>query len=202
MTKILIVDDHFLIREGLRRALAATEFNNISEAATLAEAKIRFGIEHPQIAIVDLNLGSTSGLEFAEWVRGQSHTCFVIILTVDDRAQVLKKAKEVGVSAYVLKEAPINELIRALQFVKSHPHGFFSEALMKSESNSNFNLTERENEILALLPEGLTNREMASLLFLSEATVKTHLLNLYRKLQATNRVRAVEIARVHNLLPQ
>ncbi len=200
MTTLLIVDDHVLIREGLRRALTVTDFDVIGEAASLSEAKIRYEALQPAAILIDLNLGDGSGLDFAEWVRKKSPNCAIIVLTMDDRAEVLARAKQVGVNAYVLKEAPLNELVSALNFVISNPRKFFTAARVKPTLTKLFDLTARESEILALLPEGLSNREMASLLFISEATIKTHLLSLYRELKVKNRIQAIEVARSNNLL--
>ena len=201
MTTVLIVDDHVLIREGLHRALTKTHFDVVGEAASVHEAQIRYESLLPAAVIVDLNLGDRSGLDFAEWVRSQSKSCAIIVLTMDDRSEVLNQAKRVGVNAYVLKEAPLTELVSALNFVIANPRKFFSLAQVKPTLTTHFDLTARESEILALLPEGLSNREVASLLFISEATVKTHLLSLYRKLEVNNRVRAIEVGRLNNLLP-
>lgn len=202
MTDVLIIDDHALIREGIRRALSSTDFLVVGEASSLEEGMARFESQLPAAVIVDLNLGESSGLDFIRWVRLQQSRCAIVVLTMDDRASVLEKAKKAGASAYVLKEAPLSELVTALRFVQTSPEKFFSRAQVKRMSKGVPNLTERENEILALLPKGLTNREMGSLLFISEATVKTHLLALYRKLEVTNRVQAIEVGRENDLLSQ
>ncbi|MEI8065964.1 MAG: response regulator transcription factor [Actinomycetes bacterium] len=200
MTNVLIIDDHPLIREGIRRALSGTDFQVVGEASSLEEGMARFDSQYLGAVIVDLNLGSSSGLDFIKWARLRKSSCPIVVLTMDDRSSVLAKAKQAGASAYVLKEAPLSELVTALKFLQASPGKFFSRANVKSISKKVRDLTQRESEILALLPEGLSNREIGSLLFISEATVKTHLLTLYRKLEVSNRIQAIEVGRDNDLL--
>ena len=202
MPKVLIVDDHALIREGLHRALSSSDFEVVGEAATLEEAKVRYEKLNPDTVIIDINLGVNSGLDLARWIREKSRDCALVVLTMDDRESTLREAKQAEVNAYVLKEAPLTELISALKFVRLHPNKFFLRSPLTASVETTFNLTKRESEILSLLPDGLSNREMASLLFVSESTVKTHLISIYRKLQVENRIRAIEVARSRNFFAE
>jgi len=200
---IVVVDDHHLIRSGLIAALAETNFNVVAEASTVGEGLAVINKFHPDIALVDINLGTSSGLDLIKTATFQKSKCKFVVLTMHDQSEILESAKSAGASAFVTKGAPILELIEIMNCISEGPNKFMKAGkLQQSKSSIEFNLTNRELEVLSLLPTGVTASAIAGMLFLTEPTVKTHLSAIYRKLSATNRAQAVSIALVNNLIIQ
>ena len=198
---IVIVDDHHLIRSGLIAALAETDFNVVAEASTVGEGLAVINKFHPDIALVDINLGTSSGLDLIKTAISQKSKCKFVVLTMHDQSEILERAKAVGASGFVTKGAPILELIEIMNCISNGSNKFMKAGeLQQSKPAIEFNLTNRELEVLSLLPTGVTASAIAGMLFLTEPTVKTHLSAIYRKLSATNRAQAVSIALTNNLI--
>ena len=200
---IVIIDDHNLIRSGLIAALAETKFKVVAEASSVGEGLAVINKFKPVIALVDVNLGALSGLDLIETVISQKSNCSFVVLTMHDQSEILERAKAVGASAFVTKGAPILELIEIMNCISDGSNKFMKAGeLQQSKPAIEFNLTNRELEVLSLLPSGVTASAIAGMLFLTEPTVKTHLSAIYRKLSATNRAQAVSIALTNNLISQ
>jgi two-component system nitrate/nitrite response regulator NarL len=198
---IVVIDDHNLIRSGLIAALAGTEFKVVAEASSVAEGLAVINKFNPVIALVDINLGTSSGLDLIETAISQKSKCSFVVLTMHDQSEILERAKSVGACAFVTKGAPILELIEIMNCISNGSNKFMKAGqLQRSKPAIDFNLTSRELEVLSLLPTGVTASAIAGMLFLTEPTVKTHLSAIYRKLSATNRAQAVSIALSNNLI--
>ena len=198
--KILIVDDHELIRAGLSDALTKNGFEIIGEASSVAQALAMLNQYKPEITLVDINLGASSGVDLIEQAIASKSGSKFIVVTMHDDTATLETAKKAGATAFVTKSAPVESLIEVIEKIALGINGFFKAGEIKTSiSKKDFQLTARELEVLALLPTGATASAIGSMLFLSEATVKTHLANIYRKLGATNRAQAVSIG-IENLL--
>lgn len=198
---IVVIDDHNLIRSGLIAALAGTEFKVVAEASSVAEGLAIINKFNPVIALVDINLGTSSGLDLIETAISQKSKCSFVVLTMHDQSEILERAKSVGACAFVTKGAPILELIEIMNCISNGSNKFMKAGqLQRSKPAIDFNLTSRELEVLSLLPTGVTASAIAGMLFLTEPTVKTHLSAIYRKLSATNRAQAVSIALSNNLI--
>ena len=201
MNNVVIVDDHALIRSGLTEALTSSGFNVIAEAASKSEALAVLNKLTPDFCIVDLNLGDGNGVEIIKAMKNQSSHTKYVVLTMNDDQDNLNLAKECGASAYVLKSSPINELIDVLKsFFKGNEPFKVVGKVNKSLPTKDFGLTSKEREVLQLLGTGTTAAVMGKQLFLTEATVKTHLAAIYRKLSASNRAQALSIAISNNLI--
>jgi len=203
--RVLVVDDHPLIRSGIRRAISSTDqLDLVGEAASKAEALAQINHHNPDAIVVDLNLPDGSGLEIIAWGRALSQRLGIVALTVQDLPEHVLACMQSGASAHVSKNAPISELISAIQRSLQAPLTFQSRRITDAIAlqNQGIGLTPRELEILEILPSGDTVTEIASRLFLSISTVKTHLAAIYRKLGATNRVQAINAARRAGLLHQ
>ena len=199
--KVVLVDDHPLIREGLTNTLSARGFQVVGQAATVSEAIAILNSKDPQICLVDINLGSESGMEVIKQGRKQNPNCNFLVLTMEDDLKTLNEAKSLGAIAYITKSSPIENMIEVIQTITEGNLEFIKLGNFKVEQvMKNFNLTQRELEVLALLPTGATASALGSLLFLSEATVKTHFASIYRKLGAANRAQAVSIGLSENLI--
>jgi len=192
---IILVDDHSLIRSGLRQALANTEFKVVAEASSVQEGLAVLNTYKPEIALIDINLGSHSGIDLISKATTQKLNTKFVVLTMHDDLQTLESAKQAGAAAYVIKSAPIDQLIQTLNTVGVGTNKFIKAgSFQQTKIVKDYQLTQREIEVLTYLPSGATAAAIGSLLFLTEATVKTHLASIYRKLGATNRAQAVSIA--------
>jgi len=200
---IVVVDDHHLIRSGLIAALAETDFNVVAEASTVSEGLAVINKFQPDIALVDINLGTSSGLDLIQTAISQKSNCKFVVLTMHDQSEILESAKAAGANAFVTKGAAINDLIEIMNCIDAGTNKFMKAGELKQTKQViDFDLTNRELEVLSLLPTGATASAIAGMLFLTEPTVKTHISAIYRKLSAANRAQAVSIALVNNLIIQ
>jgi DNA-binding NarL/FixJ family response regulator len=198
MTRLLIIDDHAVVRQGLIQAFNDKGFASIESAGTLKEARAKIAAFNPEAIIVDLNLPDGSGLEIVQWVRKFSADIAIIILSLNDPAQFIKIARSSGANAYLSKSQTMSEIISSVLFALSNPGSFTSNLTV--DQPFDFDLTPREIEVLYLLAEGASNLDISQKLFISISTVKTHISALLRKLQCTNRTTAAKIARDNGFL--
>ena len=195
MIKVVLVDDHPLIRKGLSQALNKDEISVVGEASSLSEGVALLNSTAPDICIVDLNLGSASGIELIKVGLIQNQKCVFVVLTMEDDFDTLITAKAAGARAYITKGSSVENLIEVVKTVLTDRKDFIKLGSFKDGAKrKDFGLTERELEVLQLLSSGATASAMGSILFLSEATIKSHLAAIYRKLEAANRAQAVSIA--------
>lgn len=195
MIKVVLVDDHPLIRKGLSQALNKDEISVVGEASSLSEGVALLNSTTPDICIVDLNLGSASGIELIKVGMVQNPNCAFVVLTMEDDLDTLITAKAAGARAYITKGSSVENLIEVVKTVLTDRKDFIKLGSFKDGAKrKDFGLTERELEVLQLLSSGATASAMGSILFLSEATIKSHLAAIYRKLEAANRAQAVSIA--------
>ena len=201
MIEVVVVDDHALIRSGLIAALTDAGFNVIAEAASKAESLAVLNQNTPDFCIIDLNLGDGSGLEVIKELSNKTSKTNYVVLTMDDDETNLAAAKRSGASAYILKSEPATELIEVLRNISDGKEKFqIAGRIKKVAPSKDFDLTEKEKEVLQLLGSGATASVMGKQLFLTEATIKTHLAAIYRKLSASNRAQALQIAISNNLI--
>ena len=195
MIKVVLVDDHPLIRKGLSQALNKDQISVVGEASSLSEGVALLNSTSPDICIVDLNLGSASGIELIKVGMVQNPNCAFVVLTMEDDLDTLITAKAAGARAYITKGSSVENLTEVVKTVLTDRKDFIKLGSFKDGAKrKDFGLTERELEVLQLLSSGATASAMGSILFLSEATIKSHLAAIYRKLEAANRAQAVSIA--------
>jgi len=198
--KIAIIDDHSLIRSGVSNALENTMFKVVAEATSVNEGTAVINSYQPDICLIDINLGTSSGIDLIKQSIAAGIKSKFVVLTMHDELETLERAKEAGAAAYVTKSVPIQQLIQVLSVV-SESDAFIKQGdIRASETKKDFGLTVRELEVLSLLPTGATALAIGGVLFLSEATIKTHLAAIYRKLSAANRAQAVSIGIENNLI--
>ncbi len=201
--RIVLVDDHPLIRSGLATTLSMNGFEVVGEAASIAEGLAVINSTKPQICVVDINLGAGSGIDLIKISTTKNTGCKFVVLTMHDDIQTLEAAKSVGASAYVTKGAPIEALVEVLKSIMEHDSSFLKVGDIRKEvKKKDFQLTQRELQVLSLLPSGATAAAIGSVLFLTEATIKSHLASIYKKMDAANRAQAVSIAISENLIPE
>jgi DNA-binding NarL/FixJ family response regulator len=196
---VQIVDDHGLIREGLRRALERTgRFTVLGESGTLAEARARLSREAPDVLVVDVKLPDGDGLDLVRDLVPANPQMAVVVVTMYGGDAQLLAAMDAGASAFVSKDAPVSRVIAAAQRATSEPRRFHAdgleEALSRRDRFSTPMLTPREQEVLDLLAEGLGISGISRRLFISESTTKTHVSKIYDKLGAANRAQAIMAA--------
>jgi len=193
---IVIVDDHPLVRQGLTAVLSAEEnMNLIGEAANADEALEIITRTKPDIALVDLRLMDVSGLDIVKVCMEKVPACKYIILTSSVDQEDFRRARELGVDGYVLKEAFPEELIAAIRLV-NRGRKYYDPSmvdLLMNKDKTDFcieQLTPRELEVLRSLGEGLNNKDIAKKLFITEYTVKKHVSQVLAKLDLTGRTQA------------
>jgi len=192
MTRVVIIDDHAVVREGLKRALSTGGFE-IAEAENIAQARAQIARVNPEVIVVDLNLPDGSGFEIVTWARQLSKSLGIVVLSLHDDGVHIIAAMKAGASSYVSKSAPLSIVVAAITHALTSPLSFTALGLSKAlaQVDSQKDLTAREYDLLALLEMGRSTKEISAALFISQATVKTHLASIYRKLEVNNRTAAV-----------
>jgi DNA-binding NarL/FixJ family response regulator len=199
---VLIIDDHESVRAGIKVALARAGHVCVGEAANIAEARAQIAHTNPQVIVVDLSLPDGNGLEIVIWARSISQRIGIVVLTLNSAKDYLLTVMKSGASAYVEKSAPLAELISAIEHSASSPLSFSAQgisAVMTKDVQAN-SLTQREAQVLQKLADGLSAADIGLELFITQATVKTHLASIYRKLESKNRIQAIIVARKNGLL--
>jgi DNA-binding NarL/FixJ family response regulator len=195
--RVLIADDHRLIAEGLKRSLADTgEFEVVGEASNGSQIMPLVRRTHPDIVLLDLRMPGMDGLTALEQIKREHPDIKVVILSASNDQAVIQSALARGASAYILKSVdPVDLAATLRQALKAnvfHPVG--EPTSDEPTAASQLGLTSREVSILKALARGLSNQAIGKELFVAEQTVKFHLTNIYRKLDAANRTEAVRIA--------
>jgi DNA-binding NarL/FixJ family response regulator len=190
------VDDHEVVREGLRLSLSrAPHIRVVGEASDGATAITLVERRKPDVVIMDLRMPGMDGLEATRQVLERVPSTAVIIFTAFSERSLLTRGLESGAKGYLLKEAPHDTLVRAVEKVAGGD-GFVDPALMPAVLTKEREdlLTPREREILQLLADGMSNSDVAAKLFISQETVKSHVRHILSKLEADTRTHAVAIA--------
>jgi DNA-binding NarL/FixJ family response regulator len=207
--RLLIVDDHPVVRDGLSGMCRSDPGLEVAgEAGNGAEAVIQAERLRPDVILMDLRMPVMDGVTAIRELAGRGVAARVLVLTTYDTDRDVLPAIEAGATGYLLKDAPRAELLRAVRATATG-QAVLSPAVAArlmhqvrgpGAAGVSEPLSQREIEVLELVAAGTTNREIAAKLFISEATVKTHLLHLYRKLGVTDRAAAVATAFRHGLL--
>jgi len=196
--RVLIVDDHVVVRHGLKSAIQTHGYEVVAVAGSINEAKAFMAQTNPDAIIVDINLPDGSGFDVVSWARKISPTIAIVILTLNDGADYVRAAKGAGANAFVVKNAPLSDLLAAIDFSISSPTSFSSKLVLSTGVDSG--LTAREIDVLQSISHGSSNAVIVTDLFISVPTVKSHVSSILRKLNADNRVQALSIARERGLL--
>jgi len=194
--RLLIAEDHQVVRQGfvaLLRMVGGMEV--VAEASSGSQAVELYRLHRPDVTLMDLRMPGMGGVETITRIREEAPDARVIVLTTFDGDEDIYRAIQAGARGYLLKGMSIDELVEAIQTVhrgRSKIPAAIAERL--AERLSGNALTERETEVLKTIALGKSNKEIANALFISEATVKTHINNLLSKLGATDRTQAARIA--------
>ncbi len=199
---ILIIDDHPLVRDGIRRSLTAAGFNCVGEAGSLKEAIAMIALHKPDMITVDLNLPDGNGLEIIAWARKHSSSIAIIVLSLENDLELVSAASQSGAQGFISKSESADRLISAINSVLAQPTLFISThtiALLGRQKVQDL-LSPRERMVLTQLAGELSISEIATAMFISHATVKSHCATIYRKLETRNRRSAVARAKTIGLL--
>ncbi len=203
--RLIIVDDHPVVRDGIRGMLAGDpELDVVGEASDGAEGLALIASLKPDVVLMDLRMPGLGGAAAIRTLSEQGSDARVLVLTTYDTDSDVVPALEAGATGYLLKDSPREELVRAIHaaargetvLAPSVATRLVSQLRMPAHDA----LSDRELEVLTLIAQGETNRGAAARLFISEATVKTHLLHIYEKLGVNDRAAAVAAAYERGLL--
>ncbi|HJS49370.1 MAG TPA: response regulator transcription factor [Gaiellaceae bacterium] len=207
--RILVVDDHAVVRSGLRRVLdAEPDLETVGEAPN-AERAVFETLEHkPDVVLMDVVLPGKSGIEIIPTLRKNAPETRVLVLSMQDDPRYLREAFEAGASGYVLKEAADTEVVDAVRAVAAgerYVHPALGARLVEVEAEERRRaaedpLSEREREVLRLLALGHTNQEIAKTLYISVRTAETHRAHIMQKLHLSSRAELVRYALARGLL--
>lgn len=204
MSRVVLVDDHPVVRAGLRALLTASGVEVVAEAATADEAVARVRDSRPDVVLMDLQLAAGGdGVTATAQITTLDDPPRVLILTTYDTDADILRAVEAGAAGYLLKDAEPQVLLDAVAAAARGETVLAPEVatrLMARVRTPAPELSPRELEVVRLVAEGLANREIARRLFLSEATVKSHLVHVFTKLGVASRTGAVAAARERGLL--
>ncbi len=209
-TKVMIADDHSLIREGLKQLL---EFDGsmeiIAEASNGVECLDCLENVLPDILLLDINMPEKNGLEVLEEIKKENIAIKVLILTVHNELEYLLRAVDMGVDGYIMKDSESAELKRAINTVMSGEN-YIQASLIPALNNRLANrdidkdkidlLTSREMEVLIQIANGMINKEIATNLNISERTVKNHISNIFKKIDVSDRTQAAVFAIKNNII--
>ncbi|WP_409294165.1 response regulator [Peribacillus sp. SCS-26] len=208
MIRLMLVDDHAVLRDGLKSILEMEDnIEVVGEAVSGEEALRQVPVCKPSMILMDINLPEKSGVEITGLLKRQYPDIKVLILTMHSHEEYFMSAIREGADGYLLKDAPYGQVIEAIRSVakgESFIHPSMTKKLLsfhqqaKPEESS---LTEREKEVLFCLLEGLSNKEIAAKLFISDKTVKIHVSKIIKKLNVKSRSQVVIYAVQNQLVP-
>jgi len=213
--RVLLADDHAIMRHGLRALLGAQpDIQVVGEAGDGAEAVRLTNELHPTVVVMDIAMPTMDGLAATRAIKHDLPEVQVLTLTMHENDEYFFQALQAGASGYVLKQAAASDLITALRAVargevflypslaKKLLSDYLRHGQAREDQDTRDQLTAREHEVLALITEGLSNREIAERLVLSRSTVQTHYYHILEKLGLQSRVELVKYAIRHGLIDQ
>lgn len=208
--KVMIADDHSLIREGLKQLL---EFDGsieiVGEASNGVECLEKLNESNSEVLLLDINMPEKNGIEVLKQMKADQSEIKVLILTVHNEMDYLMKAVDIGVDGYILKDAESSELKKAIRAVRDGEN-YIQPSLIPALNSQLLNrdtdkdkislLTNRELEVLVQVANGMFNKEIAMNLNISERTVKNHISNIFKKIDVSDRTQAAVFAIKNNII--
>ncbi|ROM70312.1 DNA-binding response regulator [Pseudomonas brassicacearum] len=201
--RVALVDDHSLVRDGIRALLSVMpQLNVVGEAENGAQAIEMVGRCQPDLLLVDISLKDMNGLELTRQLGKQYPSLKTLILSMYDNYEYVSESVRSGASGYVLKNAPSREIIAAIEAIISGGTFYSAEIAQRlaTDQNSDNELTPRESQVLYKMVQGLNNKEMARELDISVRTVETHRLSIRRKLNIDKPAALVKYAIDHGII--
>jgi two-component system, NarL family, response regulator len=194
--RVLCVDDHRIVREGIALIISRQpDMEVVGSAATGEEAVLLFKRHRPDVTLMDLQLPTMSGLEAIQAIRREYDDARIIVLTMYQGDEDIHRALSAGATTYLLKDTLSDDLIRFVREVHAGRRPIRPDVKARlDERAAQPTLTPREIQVMELVSEGRRNKEIASLLGISEETVQVHLKNIFAKLKVSERTAAVNVA--------
>ncbi|MDO7869286.1 response regulator transcription factor [Nocardioides jiangxiensis] len=206
-TRVLLVDDHELIRQGLARAFERDpQMEIVGQAGTVSQALAAYDALRPDVIVTDLQLPDGTGLDIVRSIRQNDDRTGLVVLTMHAGDDHVFAAMEAGASGFVGKDSPSSEVLGAARHAVVAPRTFLCSSLAAAmmrratQTAQRPRLSAREQEVLDLLADGMGTAAIAGQLYVSESTAKTHIARIYQKLGATNRAQALVTAMRMSLL--
>lgn len=200
--KVFIVDDHYMVVEGIRSLLQNEQGVDWLGHASNAESCLAFlKNQLPDVILMDINMPGRNGIELCRDVKLAYNQIFVLGLSTFNQQSLIQNMMNSGASGYILKNASQRELLEAIETIAQGKEYVSDEvaAILKTDESAPV-VTRREQEVLVLLADGLTNNEIAEKLFVSAATVDTHRKSLIAKLGAKNTPELIKLAFMHKII--
>ncbi|MDR6226451.1 response regulator transcription factor [Desmospora profundinema] len=210
--QVLLVDDHAVLRDGLSNIISLEQdMEVVGQANSGAKALEMVDELDPQVILMDINMPGMSGVEAIRRIRAKNQKVAVLVLTMFDRDEYLYESIRAGATGYLLKDAPSSDVIEAIRSAakgESILHPVMARKLLDNISgekkadrgSGDDSLTPRELDVLQLMVKGLSNKEIAEQLFISDKTVKIHVSNILKKLRVKSRSQAIIYAIQHELV--
>jgi len=200
--RILCVDDHHLMREGITLIInAQPDLQVVASAATGEQAIAMFREHRPDVTLMDLRLPTMSGFEAVRIIRATAPEARIIVLTIVDDGEGIRQALDAGAAAYLFKHSLSDDMIRVIREVHAGIHKVFdSVAARMAERATHPPLTPREMQVVNLMAQAMRNKEIAAALGVSEHAALMHVKNIFSKMGVSNRVAAINTARRFGLI--
>lgn len=198
--RVLLADDHTLVREGIRERLSRAEDMTVVGEAADGRTALQMALQlQPDVLLLDMEMPGLTGVEVARHLASKALPIRVLALSAYDDEAYIAELLESGAAGYLTKEEPLRTIEEAIRGVAAGQDGWLSRSVAakvmrlrhQRSTPKTSPLSERETEVLARVAEGLTNQEVAKVLFVSENTIRNHLANIYSKLAVRNRAEAV-----------
>jgi DNA-binding NarL/FixJ family response regulator len=214
MIRLMLVDDHAVLRDGLKNILGMeADIEVVGEAVNGEEALRKVEEYMPDVILMDINIPERNGIEVTGLIKGLYPSIKILILTMHNHDEYFLSAIREGADGYLLKDAPSDHVVDAIRSVakgQSVIHQSLTKKFLNfstptkeraaGEKKGTF-LTDRENEVLLCLVKGMNNKEIAKALFISDKTVKIHVSNIFKKLEVKSRSQIVIYAVQNQLIP-
>ncbi|MEC5423796.1 response regulator transcription factor [Virgibacillus sp. C22-A2] len=212
MISVMLVDDHAVLRDGLKNILELEDdINVVGEAISGKEALTKVEVLSPDIVLMDINMPHGNGIEVTKLLKQKHPSIKVCILTMHSHDEYLMSAIREGAEGYLLKDAPSEQVVEAIRNIakgESVIHPSMTKKLLSyhqqkrgDTTENKKELSEREKEVLMCLLEGLSNKEIAEKLFISDKTVKIHVSKIFKKFNVKSRSQVIIHAVQNHLIP-
>lgn len=207
MPRVVLADDHKIVRQGTKLYLESMGIDVVGEATNGNQAVEMARTLNPDVVVMDIHMPELTGIEATRRIRHDTDDVRVLVLTAYDNPAYIYALLEAGADGFVLKTAELSELLKALQEVAVGKQAFKTEDLERAAQHSNSSeivegLTDREIDVLKQAINGLTNKQIGQHLFISDRTVQGHLQNVYQKLGVNSRTEAVSTALKYGIITQ